>query len=646
MLRKVSSLGWVVIWGFAGAAMVPAGALLAATPSPEQALRLVPVQKGVEYDRPTPEEAARCVVVPIKEEKISGWLVQDSNGTVLRRFIDTNGDNLVDIWAYYKDGLEVYRDIDANYNGKADQYRWFHTAGTRWGVDLNEDGRIDAWKRISPEEVSAEVVGAIAQRDVARFLRVALSLEELRSLGLGAAQEKALADRLLTLKERFETLVSEQNLLDPNARWVQFMGHQPGTVPAGTQGSTKDLQVYENVLALAESEGKHVQIVIGTLVGVGQGWRVIDVPRLGEEDSANLAAATFFFRPSSPALPRSVGSTGMGEQLQPLLSQLEKIDQALPQAQQPEEKARLHDQRASLLEQIAQQSSSAQDRHLWYKQLADTISAAVQTGEYPKGAQRLAELYEKLKKAQDIDIAAYVRFRQLTAEYGLALQNPKADFAKLQAQWLQTLQEFIQQYPNSPDTAEAMLQLAMGHEFAGQETEALKWYSQLATQFPQTPAGRKALGAQRRLQSVGKVLQFAGKGLSGQQVDLAQYRGRIVLLHFWASWCEPCKADLPTLKDLLERYGKAGFTIIGVNLDNTPEEATQFLQEHRISWPQIYEPGGLESRPATELGILTLPTMFLVGPDGKVVHRDIRASQLDRELRQLTSEQLPAAFKP
>jgi len=645
MMKQAVRIGW---WGVLAGSMWAwsVGELDAGAPPVEQALKLAPVQKGVDYDRPTPEEAAKCVVTPIKEGKLSGWIVQDSNGTLLRRFLDTNGDNLVDIWAYYKDGLEVYRDIDANYNGKADQYRWFHTAGTRWGLDLNEDGQIDLWKMISPEEVSAEVVAAIAQRDVTRFLRVVLSPEELRSLGLGPAQEKALAERLNTLKERFEKLAAEQKLLDSTARWLQFTGHQPGVVPAGTQGSSKDLRVYENAMAIAESGGKNVQIIIGTLVEVGQGWRIIDLPSLGGEEPSELAAGGFFFRPAAAPNARMPSGGGVGQELQKLLTELEKLDQTLAQTQRAEEKAPLHAQRATLLEQIAQQAASPQDRQLWYKQLADTVGAAVQTGEYPQGAERLAQLYEKLKKAQDVDIAAYVRFRQLTAEYGLALQNPKADFAKLQAEWLKILEEFIQQYPDSAETSEAMLQLAMGHEFAGQETEALKWYNNLATKFPQTHAGKKADGAQRRLQSVGKVLELAGKGLSGGQVDLAQYRGRIVLVHFWATWCEPCKADLPTLKDLLERYGKAGFTIVGVNLDNSPEEAVQFVQENRLNWAHIHEPGGLESRLANQWGILTMPTMFLVGADGKVIHRDIRASQLDKELRQLTSDKIPAALKP
>ena len=66
-------------------------------------------------------------------------MVKNGAGQMLRIFVDTNADNTVDQWSYYKDGVEVYRDIDSNHNGKADQCRWLNTAGTRWGIDKNED---------------------------------------------------------------------------------------------------------------------------------------------------------------------------------------------------------------------------------------------------------------------------------------------------------------------------------------------------------------------------------------------------------------------------------------------------------------------------------------------------------------------------
>jgi hypothetical protein len=104
----------------------------AATTTVEQALNLMPVQPGVDYDRPGPQDIPKCKILAKKINGQVGWIVEGPDGTILRKFVDTNGDNVVDQWSYYKDGVEVYRDIDSNFNGKADQHRWFNTGGTRW----------------------------------------------------------------------------------------------------------------------------------------------------------------------------------------------------------------------------------------------------------------------------------------------------------------------------------------------------------------------------------------------------------------------------------------------------------------------------------------------------------------------------------
>ena len=136
--------------------LVAASAVAAEAPPADKALALRPVQSGVQIDVPPPAEIANCTVKAERHGKTSGWVVRDPHGTVLRRFLDTNADNYVDQWCYYRFGVEVYRDIDSNFNQKADQYRWFHTGGSRWGIDKNEDGKIDVWKFISPEEASEE----------------------------------------------------------------------------------------------------------------------------------------------------------------------------------------------------------------------------------------------------------------------------------------------------------------------------------------------------------------------------------------------------------------------------------------------------------------------------------------------------------
>ena len=622
-------------------AWICAGALVAATaragtPSAQQALRLVPVQKGVDFDRPTAEQVAACTITPQKVDGKAGWVVEGPDGLILRRFVDTNSDNVVDQWSYYKDGLEVYRDIDADFDNKADQYRWFQTAGSRWGLDKDQDTTIDAWKAISAEEVTAEAVAALAAGDAERFARVALSQDEVASLGLGPAKSKALAKKIAGLRADFEKRAAGQETVTGATKWVQFNGNQPGLVPAGTDGSTKDLRVYENVLAIVQTDGKHAQVQIGTLVAMGSGWRVIDVPQPVSEAQADLATSGFFFQ-GPMAGRQQPASKGPSEQIQKLLGDLEKLDVAAAGATTPQKQAALNARRADLLEEIARQAASPQDRDLWLRQLADTVSAAVQSGTYPDGAKRLERLFQKLQKGEaDKDAVAYVRFRQLTAEYGSSLQGAKdVDIPKIQADWLKKLEQYVADYPKSPDTAEAMMQLAVAQEFAGQEAEAKKWYGRITDQSPDSPTGRKAAGALTRLDSVGKQISVTGKSPSGNVIDLAKYRGRVVLIQYWATWCEPCKVDMAALKELAAKYGRSGFDIIGVNLDRNQQEMEQYVSENRLSWPQIYEEGGMDSRPANELGILTLPTMILVGPDGTVVNRNIRVAEIDRELQRL-----------
>ena len=225
----------------------------AESPSPQQALKLTPVQKDVDYSRPGEEEIAKCKVVAFNQNGQSGWIVEDPQGLILRKFVDINGDNRIDQWCYYKDGLEVYRDIDSDFNGRVDQYRWFHTGGSRWALDRDEDGAIDAWKEISAEEASAEVVAALAQQDADRFARVLLTPAEVQSLGLGGAKTKELLEKVTAAGEKFKQLAGKSKTITDQTKWVQFGGNQPGVVPAGTNGSVRDVAVYENVLAMVQT---------------------------------------------------------------------------------------------------------------------------------------------------------------------------------------------------------------------------------------------------------------------------------------------------------------------------------------------------------------------------------------------------------
>ena len=594
--------------------------VLAANVTPAQVLQVTPSQEGVDYDRPKPEDVPRCKVSVKKVEGHAGWIVESPEGVLLRKFLDTNGDNVVDQWSFYKDGVEVYREMATKPSGKKDEFRWLNTAGTRWGVDRAGNGKITDWKAISAEEATAEIVAAIANRDYDRFARVLLSADELQSLGLGKAKYDAAAAKVAKAAADFRTLADQQKAISPESKWLQFSGNRPGIVPAGTDDSTRDIEVYENVVAIVESGGKHVQVQIGTLVRVGNAWKTIDPPAISGEGQPEVAAAGFFFQAAQVNRPGAT-MVGPSEESQRMIAEMEGMEGGDPR-------------RVEIIQKLVDQARTPEERTLWSRQLADTLGAGVQSGKLPDGERRLQSLWENARRDQDKNLAAYVKIRLLTAGYARTISAPKTDVAKVQADWPKNLEQYISEYPTSPDAAEAMLQLGIAREYAGQDEDAKKWYERIGREFADSPQAKKAAGAARRIDSVGKVLGLSGKGPGGEDVDLASYRGKAVLIVYWATWSESAKNDTPTLKQLVAKY-RGGFDVIGVSVDGNAKTLKTYLAEHPVPWAQIFEEGGQDSRPANALGIITVPTMILVDQDGKVVNRNVQMAEIEGELKKL-----------
>lgn len=131
-----------------------------------------------------------------------------------------------------------------------------------------------------------------------------------------------------------------------------------------------------------------------------------------------------------------------------------------------------------------------------------------------------------------------------------------------------------------------------------------------------------------------KVSQFAGKG----KVDMAKkLKGKVVIVDFWASWCEPCKIELPALAKLHKKY-KGKLTVIGVNVDDNINDAKAFLKDHPVSFDLVHDKGQKVSQ---ELGIQKMPTSFILS-DGKVVkvHEAFREGddkKIDAEVKKILS---------
>ena len=593
-------------------------------PLVEQALKIQPMQSGIDYETPASSQAENCTIKSEKSGRGNARVLYSPDGNVLRKFIDSNNDGTIDRWCYSKNGIEVYRDIDADFNGRADQYRWFGTAGTRWGIDDNEDGKIDSWKWISAEEVTLELIHALRSKNENQFKRLLISKREIESLELSESVESNLQDRLNSALVQFKELAST---IDKQTEWVDFSAPYPGVVAANDQDVAKDLVVYENVIALVSSGDAHNQVNVGTLVKVGDSWRMIGLP--------NSETTSFFFTPENQNhITTTVAAGTQGNsKLQSLIQQLEALDSKLAQASSPAGISRLNRDRSNILRSLVN-NTTGKDKELWILQLVDAVSTAAQSGHFDGGAKELKDLNRDIAKlTKNREVLAQTKYAYLTTDYTLQLQKPKADYAKIQEQWLKNLDDFVAEFKRTPQAADAMLQLAIAEEFAGNTNKALVWYKTISRDHADSDLAVKANGARRRLDSIGKSIPIKGKTLNGRSIDLSNFRGNYVVVHYWATWCEPCKEDMKTLRDLQAKFARKNFAVVGINLDNDRKDAIRYANANRIKWPQIYDAGGLESDAAKSMGIFTLPVMLVVDKNGTVMNRSVTAGEIEPLLK-------------
>jgi peroxiredoxin len=148
---------------------------------------------------------------------------------------------------------------------------------------------------------------------------------------------------------------------------------------------------------------------------------------------------------------------------------------------------------------------------------------------------------------------------------------------------------------------------------------------------------QSAAGELKKLDAVGKPVDLHFTAVDGREVDLAKLKGKVVLLDFWATWCEPCVEELPDVKAAYDKEHAKGFEIVGVSLDREKDSLTEFVASHKMEWPQFYDGQAWDNKFAKQFGIESIPAMWLI--DKKGVLRELNAgTDLGGKVEKLLAE--------
>ena len=192
---------------------------------------------------------------------------------------------------------------------------------------------------------------------------------------------------------------------------------------------------------------------------------------------------------------------------------------------------------------------------------------------------------------------------------------------------------FVIENSNSPAGSVILYQAI--NEFSGEELETI--LNSATPEFKAMPFYadiEKTLESIKRTEIGAKYTDVAMEDPEGKTISLSEYVGKdkIVLIDFWATWCGPCRKEMPVVIEAYKKYASKGFEVVGISLDTDKQAWINGIKEMNITWPQMSDLKGWKSSAVEVYGVRGIPATFLIDKDGVIIAKDLRGEQLEEAL--------------